>query len=107
MRGAVEGYRSTEYPPQKVLVFDIDDPYLPAHWLTKAVLNFRERQNMTPQMITRETPALAGADHDQLLEAYMRIWQSGSYSSYQPSVDLVELGALVSETLPDGLIERV
>lgn len=92
-------------PPEKVLVFDLDNPYLAVHWLVKSVRRFRESPIQKEALGMRSTPLLT-ARENELEETYTRIWDPANMEPWKISDDLLDVGSSIIKTLPKGLIRE-
>ena len=98
---------TTEFPPEKIMVFKLAQRALVAKWMAEKAAAFQKRNAYPydPQLDrTLGRGPLATADKKAVQSAYSRIWDPDNIRAWQPSVVTRDGAKTISQSIPSGTI---
>jgi len=90
-------------PAEKIIVFDIDNPYIVVRWLTKAIERFHESDVQEEMLGMGGNPLLYSSKQEQEHE-FNKIYELNNLKPWEPSDGTLEAAVDIANRLPGGLI---
>lgn len=91
-------------PPEKIIIFEIDNPYPVVRWLVKAIDNFHATDIQTDKLGVAGTPLLFSGRQEQEW-VFNIIYSMKNLKPWEPSDDTLEAAVQMANKLPSGLIQ--
>jgi len=94
------------FPPEKILVFGLQDTRVAVDWLTKAVKSFRDNHptiDLQGALIPREP--LVDASIEDVVAVYESIYKPSNFHTWMPPHQVATAGYQASLSIPSGAIQ--